>query len=275
MADRDTWARYTAAIRAEFRDTREAANAQLKLSQLRYKGDIKTYFTEFRALNVYAQATGEGLREKIDQAMPDSILDMHFAHYMEEFIDDEHFLTATYNAGLHTERRKALKATREVQPGSSAGRKNGPDGKNPGNARKGKESGGPKQAGKSDSGGKAEKPRKTWEQSHWGSGSNAYNGVPQSEIDSHRSSKASCWRCGRDSHTTQDCYARTTVKGTELPEAPKKVSSIHGKRKRGEDPEEALAPKQTKTEHIKIEDEDMREAATITLQSAWQDDSDF
>ena len=47
MADRDTWARYTAAIRAEFRDTREAANTQLKLSQLRYKGYIKAYFTEF------------------------------------------------------------------------------------------------------------------------------------------------------------------------------------------------------------------------------------
>jgi len=76
LADRDTWARYTAAIRAEFSDTREAANAQLKLSQLGYKADIKAYFTEFRALNVYAQATGEGLREKIDQAMPDSILDM-------------------------------------------------------------------------------------------------------------------------------------------------------------------------------------------------------
>jgi len=35
MADRDTWARYTVAIWAEFRDTREAANTQLKLSQLR------------------------------------------------------------------------------------------------------------------------------------------------------------------------------------------------------------------------------------------------
>jgi len=226
-------------------------------------------------LNVYAQATGEGLREKIDQAMPDSILDMRFAHYMEEFIDDEHFLTATYNAGLHVEWRKALKAAREAQPGGSAGRKDGPDGKNPGNARKGKESGGPKQAGKSDSGGKAEKPRKTWEQSHWGSGSNAYKGVPQSEIDSHRSSKANCWRCGRNSHTTQDCYARTTVKDTELPEAPKQASSIQGKQKRGEDAEEAPAPKQTRTGHIKMEDEDMREAAAVTLQSAWQDDSDF
>jgi len=179
-------------IRAEFRDTREAANAQLKLSQLRYRGDIKAYFTEFHALNVYTQATSEGLREKIDQAMPDHILDMRFAHYMEEFIDDEHLLAATYNASLHVERRKALKAAWEAQPGNSAGRKDDPDGKNPGNARKGKESGGPKQTGKSDSGGKAEKPRKTWAESHWGSGGNAYKGVPQNEIDSHKTSKANC-----------------------------------------------------------------------------------
>jgi len=129
MADRDTWARYTAAIQAEFRDTREAANAQLKLSQLRYKGDVKAYFTEFRALNVYARATGEGLREKIDQAMPDNILDMCFAHYMEEFIDEEHFLTAMYNVGLHVERRKALKAARETQLESNGGRKDGRTGR--------------------------------------------------------------------------------------------------------------------------------------------------
>ena len=118
MRDWDTWARYTTATQAQFRDTREAANAQLKLSQLRYKGDIKAYFTELQALNVYARATSEGLRGKIDQAIPDNILDMRFAHYMEEFVDDEHFLMATYNAGLHVERRKALKAAREMQPGS-------------------------------------------------------------------------------------------------------------------------------------------------------------
>jgi len=270
MADRDTWARYTAAIRAEFRDTREAANAQLKLSQLRYKGNIKAYFTEFQTLNVYAQATGEGLREKIDQAMPDSILDMRFAHYMEEFIDDEHFLMATYNAGLHVERRNTLKAAREAQPGNGRGRKDGPDGKN-----LGKVSGGSKQAGKSDSGGKAEKPRKTWAESHWGSGGNAYKGVAQNEIDSYRNSKANSWRCRRDSHTTQDCYARTSVKGTELPESPKQASSIQGKRKRGEDAEETPATKQAKAAHVNIEDEDMREVAGVTPQQVWQDESDF
>jgi len=182
---------------------------------------------------MYAQAIGEGLREKIDQAMPDNILDMCFAHYMEEFIDDEHCLTATYNAGLHVERRKALKTACEAESGSGGGRKDGLDGKNPGNAHKSKESGGPKQAGKSDSGGKAEKPRKAWTESSWGSGGKAYQEVPQDEINSHRKNKANCWRCGRESHTTQDCYARTTVKGTEIPEAPSTASSIQGKRKRG------------------------------------------
>ena len=275
MADWDTWARYTAAIRAEFWDTREAANAQLKLRQLWYKGDIKAYLTEFRTLNVYVQATGEGLREKIDQAMSDSILDMRFAYYIEEFLDDEHFLTATYNAGLQMERRKALKAAHEAQPGSGTGRRDGLDGKNPRNARKGKESGGPKQVGKSGLGGKAEKPRKAWVESHWGSGGNAYKGVPQNEIALHWNSKASCWRCGCDSRTTLDCYARTTVKRTELPEAPKQVSSVQGKRKRGKDAGEAPVRKQAKAAHIKVKDDDMWEATGVMLQSAWQDDSDF
>jgi len=50
---------------------------------------------------------------------------------------------------------------------------------------------------------------------------------------------------------------------------------IQGKRKRGKEAEEAPAPKQAKVAHVKVEDEDMREAAAVTLQSAWQDDSDF
>ena len=52
--------------------------------------------TELQALNNYARATGEGLQEKVDMAMPDAILDMRFAHYMGEFADDEGFLQATY-----------------------------------------------------------------------------------------------------------------------------------------------------------------------------------
>lgn len=38
---------------------------------------------------------GEGLQEKIDLVMPDSILDIKFNQNPEDIADDEHFLQAT------------------------------------------------------------------------------------------------------------------------------------------------------------------------------------
>jgi len=75
-------------------------DTQLKLGQLKYQGDIWAYMTEFRALNNYARAMGEGLQEKVNIAMPDSVLDMRFTHYLEEFANDEGFLQATYQVAL-------------------------------------------------------------------------------------------------------------------------------------------------------------------------------
>jgi len=43
----DTWVNYVAAIQVEYHNEREAANAQLKLGQLRYQDSIHTYLTEF------------------------------------------------------------------------------------------------------------------------------------------------------------------------------------------------------------------------------------
>jgi len=116
----DTWANYSAAIRTEYFDSREAAGAQLKLSQLRYSGDIRAYMTEFRALNNLARATGESLQEKIDLAMPEAVIDMRFAHYLGEFVDDEGFMHATYHAALQVERKKALKQAKEQMKGHTA-----------------------------------------------------------------------------------------------------------------------------------------------------------
>lgn len=53
LGENDSWANYAAAIRTEYLDTQEVANAQLKLSQLKYTSDITAYMTEFRALNNY------------------------------------------------------------------------------------------------------------------------------------------------------------------------------------------------------------------------------
>jgi len=76
LGENDTWVNYSAAIRSEYRNEREAVDAQLKLGQLKYQGSIRAYLTEFWALNNFARATGEALRKKVDLAMPDTVLDM-------------------------------------------------------------------------------------------------------------------------------------------------------------------------------------------------------
>jgi len=109
----DTWTNYAAAIRAEYQNEWEVADTQLKLGQLRYQGSIRAYLTEFRALNNFARATGEVLKEKEDLAMTSEILRMRFMHYLEEFADNEGFLQATNLVGLQVERMKALEKVRE------------------------------------------------------------------------------------------------------------------------------------------------------------------
>jgi len=283
----DTWVNYSAALRVAYHNDREAANAQLKLGKLKYHGCIRTYLTEFRALNNYTRARGEALREKVDLAMPDRVLDMRFNQNPEDPADDKHFLQATQRVGLQVEKRKALKATKEAMWSQTSGGngnrgKDSQSGKNSANARKGKEQEGPKQTKKSVSGGKPEKPRKPWTESRWGSIGNALKGVPQNEIDSHKASKANCWRCGRDTHSTSDCYAHTTAKGMELPETPKVAGAVQGKGKRDwEEPDELPAPKKAQTAAVKTEDDDMKEAASAwtanrKISGIWDDDdSDF
>jgi len=87
------------------------------LSQLKYNGNIRSYFTEFWALNNYAHATGEVLQEKVDRAMTSEILRMRFSDYLGEFADDEGYLDATYQVGLQVERMKALEKAREGRQG--------------------------------------------------------------------------------------------------------------------------------------------------------------
>jgi len=59
LNDQDTWANNLAAIQTEAWNEREVADDQSKLGQVRYQGSIRTYLTEFRALNNFATATGE------------------------------------------------------------------------------------------------------------------------------------------------------------------------------------------------------------------------
>jgi len=238
--DRDIWALYATHLQAEYCDRQEGVNAQRKLRKLEYKGDIKAYLTEFRALNIHARYTGETLQEKINLAMPRTIIDMRFTHHMGGFLDDEHFLTATYEAGVHVEQRKALEELRGRK--KETGQKDAP-GKDSGKSRKGQEEKeGPKQLEKADLGGKTERSG-FGQPGHGKTKEEALVGVPTKERKEYRSSKDNCWGCGQAGDKTFECYVGTTTGGTMLPTAPWRGASSAKRKHVGDDNVEASVQK--------------------------------
>ena len=267
LGDNDTWVHYVAAIKAEYHNEREGADAQAKLGQLKYQGSIRAYMTEFRALNNFARATGEGLREKVDLAMTDAILDMRFNQNPEEPVDDELFLHATYRAGIQVEKKKALKGARELvrgaQPSRDDRKKDERRGKNPASGQNDREAPEPR---KKENEGETEKGRERWygQKTSWATKDAALKGVPAAECEEYGRSREDCWRCGRNGHKTYECYAGTTAKGTALPKALWKVSAVApGKRKRTEEPD-APPAKQQKVAAVETMDTD-------TVVPFWED----
>jgi len=47
LGDNDSWVHYVAAIKAEYHNEREAADAQQKLNQLKYQDSVRAYMTDF------------------------------------------------------------------------------------------------------------------------------------------------------------------------------------------------------------------------------------
>jgi len=172
---------------------------------------------EFRALNNFARVTGEALREKVDLAMPDAVLDMWFTHYLEDFADDEGFLQATHQAGLQAEKKKALKQAREATR---------PTGPTRTEEKKKEEKKRNQPSTRPDEGNK--KPLPTGDEfgkpGTCGSYQVALEGVPRSEL-AEQSRRRECYRCARTGHRPHECYARTTSSGTELPQALWKVTA--------------------------------------------------
>jgi len=266
LGENDTWINYSAAIRTEYRNQREAADAQLKLGQLKYQGSIHVYLMEFRALNNLAGATAETLREKVDLAMPDAVLDMRFAHYLEDFADDEGFLQATHQASLQVEEKKGLRAAKEAMRSGATPNKDGTRNDCP--KEHGKKSDtrpSPKEGAPQPRSSNTRPPKKD----SWPSQDAALKGVPSKEAEEYRMSQEDCWRCGRPGHRTYDCFSFQTVQGTALPPAPWKVAAVETtKRKREDEPEEPAAAKQQKM--VAVE-----EMATDLPLWADSEDSDF
>jgi len=256
MGESDTWANYSAAIRTEYFDSREGASAQLKLSQLRYSGDIWAYMTEFRALNNLARATGESLQEKIDLAMPEAVIDMRFANYLREFANDEGFLHATYQAALQVKRKKALKQAKEQIRGQTGNSGSGRTEKKEDKRQETRTSSKQKESHPRESlSNMATKPTWFGKKNTWPTMDEAMKGLPNDEKEEYCQSREDCWRCGRTGHKTYECLSFKTRNGTVLPPAPWKIGAVsEGKRKQDDEGEATPAAKQQKVVAVETMD---------------------
>jgi len=208
--------------------------------------------------------------------MPDAVLDMQFAHYLEDFADDEGFLQATHQAGLQVEKKKALKQAWEQMKGTSSSgtsgkiderRKEGQDKGNSTGNKRGKET----DKSRQDRTGPQPDKRHWWGgKDHWASRDEAMKGVLAKEQEEYGQRRDDCWRCGRSGHRTYECFSFSTVKGTVLPPAPWKAAAVRQKIGReGEEIEKAPTTKQQKVAAV----EAMEIDAEVPL---WEEsDSDF
>jgi len=276
LGENNTWINYTAAIRAVYWNEREAADAQLKLGQFKYPGSIRAYLTEFRALNNFARATGEALHEKVDLVMPDAVLDMWFANYLEDFADDEGYLQATYQAGVQVEKKKALKQVREQMKGTagSTGNSTRTDEKLTEERKREPNRSARLEERKKDND-TTDRPSPWRKPGRWATKEDALRGVPSREHEEYFKTPDSCWHCRQKGHRTYECFAHTTRQGTVLPRAPWKTARVSAteKRKRSEEPEEVAAPKQQKV--AAIDTMEIENPRTLPVWADNGEESDF
>jgi len=178
---------------------------------------------------------------------------MRFAHYLEDFTDDEGFLQATYQAALQVEKKKALRLAHE-QARTSA-----PVGKRDEKKRDERSKGSYDDTRKNKEAEK--KPHHEGNRGgeyggmgQWASEAPAFQGVPDSVRKEYAGSRG-CHQCGRLAHRVAKYFAGTTAKGTSLPAVPWKIAAVT---KRQREPKEetppAPAPKAQKTAALDVMD---------------------
>jgi hypothetical protein len=102
----------------------------------------------------------------------------------------------------------------------------------------------------------------------------ALAGVPQAEIDQHKADKASCRRCGRNSHHTLECFAKKTSKGTELATMVAAVSKRTKRQRPSEDSEdeedETMEPVSKRPKKVAAVTQTVSEPSPETSTRVWE-----
>jgi hypothetical protein len=218
----DTWASYTAAMDHYFRDPHQKRNYTNKMARLHWKYKPGCHKTGLPAdqwgirIAIYqekAQVQGEVLREIYDQAFPEDLACQAWTDVQD--LDDpryEYFkarliklaTTKEEHRNMHEKPLLNMYQTSSKPKQEREKRKRDEEKKsNRGWDKRGKK-------------GESTRTPKGDQEKKFQNNREALAGVPQAEIDQHKADKASCWRCGRSSHHTLECFAKKTSKGTEL-----------------------------------------------------------
>jgi hypothetical protein len=198
-------------------------------------------------------------------SMNDEIREKLWSRYGTTPGEDQVLLTALRKAGRELEANKRY-ANNFRKDTVQSGKKDKGGKKKDADTGKGKPESSEGHNGKEK--GKGKKPGR--EDQVWKSLKEAFEGVPQGEIDAHRSAKAECWRCGGDTHRTYDCYAKRTKEGTDLPTAPSKPKpTVASAKRKRDDSESTNAP--VKEESTPPEAKKPKISAVITEDTAMYD----
>jgi hypothetical protein len=255
---KDNWAAFSSAIESRFMDRREVQKDERRIRELQYEGDIDDYITKLEDLNMRVGASGPMYRAVIWDAMTPDIKKMVYQAAKGIPRDDDAMIEAVKEAAYIVENideeikgpKKRTLEVRENRPTKEAARPREAQQKD----RKVKD----KKTEKKGSSGKNDK--KSDKPAIFASGREALQDVLQSEIDKHKKDKADCWRCGRSGHKMYECYAKKTVRGTELSSGGKTASLGKRKRDNEEDKEQEKSKgkdKKAKTAAVRQDDDDI------------------
>ncbi|KAG6123951.1 hypothetical protein E4U38_008390 [Claviceps purpurea] len=190
----DTWTSYSKAFKVRFTDKAEDSKNYTQMMELQYKGDTDEYLTQFLELNTSGQALGLGERRRITRVLPREIVRMADTWNRGKILSDDEFIETLMEAGFLHENSVADEAAdtstrpKHRQPSSK------PDKDTP----------------------------KSIVGRIWSSLKEALTGIVQAAIDQRKADGLLCWRCGRDSHHTLACFAKSDVEGRDLPPAPQR-----------------------------------------------------
>ena len=210
---------------------------------------------------------GTTFRNMIITAMTPRVIDMIYSRAGDIPDDDDELVSIIKKAGKAVEdvdRVKNLIQKRDPKPANSKTKETPPI---------------PEKTKATEPSGQAKQPEKEPQTNApgpqsmpylWKNPAQAFEGVPQSEIDAHKADASArrCHRCGRLGHSLMRCYARRTIAGTELPIHPsKQEKTTETKRKHNENDSE-------KKDDVKAMKKEPAVAAAATLRKIWAEDSE-